>query len=585
MKSITLATSLIFLIFLNATSQTTGFEWAKGITCTEEISPSSVKTASDGNIFVAGEFSGIAEFNTGHESVVLESFGYDDIFISKFNTNGQLIWAKNIGGKYNDVCNSMTLDENSNIYITGRFSSTVDFNPGEGNYELESNSGADIYIAKYDSSGVFLWAVRIGGEGYNDGDDEGTSIITDNDGNVLVTGWFQGTVDFNPGAGVHNLSTARVSCFILKLSADGEFIWAEKINSPNGGVEGHTIKTDIKNNVYVSGLFRAATDFNPGEGTSVLEPAEDFAAFLVKLDKNANFRWAIQPGGYAINSNLDKKRPFEIDSEGNIILAFDFRNTVDFNPTEEETLLTSDGNFTDVFIQKLDSLGNLLWVKQIGGPDYEALGGLHIDENDNIYITGYYTGTVDFDPGTSTYELTAGNEWNIGLFIAKYSPEGNLVWAHPVNWLENDGTYSYGYGNDITTDMAGNVISVGKFGGKYNFNPNGIPSVLSSADAEYSFSGYVIKLDGITTNINRLENDISFNYFPNPFSDKITISGKVHFENAELWLRSVAGQTIIHKKNIFGNSIELNTGTMPAGVYFLEIEQKDVQFVGKVIKH
>jgi hypothetical protein len=584
MKSITFATSLIFLIFLNATSQSTGFEWAKGITCTEEFSPSSVKTDSDGNIFVAGEFSDIAEFNTGHESAALESFGYDDIFISKFNTNGQLIWVKNIGGKYNDVCNSMTLDENSNIYITGRFSSTVDFNPGEGNYELESNSGADIYIAKYDSSGVFLWAVRIGGEGYNDGDDEGTSIITDNDGNVLVTGWFQGTVDFNPGAGVHNLSTARVSCFILKLSADGEFIWAEKINSPDGGVEGHTIRTDSKNNVYVSGLFKAATDFNPGEGTSVLEPAEDFAAFLVKLDKNANFRWAIQPGGYAINTNLDKKRPFEIDSEGNIILAFDFRNTVDFNPTEEETLLTSDGNFTDVFIQKLDSLGNLLWVKQIGGPDYEALGGLHLDENNNIYMTGYYTGTVDFDPGTSTYELTAGNEWNIGLYIAKYSPEGNLVWAHPVNWLENDGTYSYGYGNDITTDMAGNVISVGKFGGKYNFNPNGIASVLSSADSEYSFSGYVIKLDGITTGMNHFENDISFKYYPNPFTDKITISGKVQFENAELWLRSLSGQTIIHKKNISGNNIELNTGTMPAGIYFLEINQKDAQFVGKVIK-
>jgi hypothetical protein len=585
MKSITFATSLIFLIFLNATSQSTGFEWAKGITCTEEFSPSSVKTDSDGNIFVAGEFSDIAEFNTGHESAALESFGYDDIFISKFNTNGQLIWVKNIGGKYNDVCNSMTLDENSNIYITGRFSSTVDFNPGEGNYELESNSGADIYIAKYDSSGIFLWAVRIGGEGYNDGDDEGTSIITDNDGNVLVTGWFQGTVDFNPGAGVHNLSTARVSCFILKLSADGEFIWAEKINSPDGGVEGHTIRTDSKNNVYVSGLFKAATDFNPGEGTSVLEPAEDFAAFLVKLDKNANFRWAIQPGGYAINTNLDKKRPFEIDSEGNIILAFDFRNTVDFNPTEEETLLTSDGNFTDVFIQKLDSLGNLLWVKQIGGPDYEALGGLHLDENNNIYITGYYTGTVDFDPGTSTYELTAGNEWNIGLYIAKYSPEGNLVWAHPVNWLENDGTYSYGYGNDITTDMAGNVISVGKFGGKYNFNPNGIASVLSSADSEYSFSGYVIKLDGITTGMNHFENDISFKYYPNPFTDKITISGKVQFENAELWLRSLSGQTIIHKKNISGNNIELNTGTMPAGIYFLEINQKDAQFVGKVMKH
>ena len=413
---------------------------------------------------------------------------------------------------------------------------------------------------------------------------QGTSITTDKEGNVLVTGWFQGTVDFNPGEGVHNLTTTRIGCFILKLSSSGNFIWAQNIGSPEGAVEGHTIKTDPNNNVFISGLFRATTDFNPGEETYIMEPREEFAAFLVKLDKNGNFKWAIQPGGYAINTNLNKKRPFEIDSEGNIILAFDFRNTVDFNPSEEETLLTANGNFTDVFIQKLDSLGNLLWVKQIGGPDYEALGGLHLDENNNIYITGYYTGTVDFDPGTSTYELTAGNEWNIGLFIAKYSPEGNLVWAHPINWVENDGTYSYGYGNDITTDIAGNVISVGKFGGKYNFNPNGIASLLFSADSEYSFSGYVMKLDGITTNIKHFENDISFKCYPNPFTDKITISGARQLLNADFWLRSVSGQTIVHKKNISGNNIEINTGNIPAGIYFLEINQKGTQFVGKVIK-
>jgi len=583
MKSITFATSLIFLIFLNATSQSTGFEWAKGITCTEEFSPSSVKTDSDGNIFVADltETPPTVEQITNSEQFDTDpKLSPDGKFVAFVRNQNLWIAEPSTKREY-----ALTTDGGSVIKNgMAEFIAQEEMGRDTGFWWSPTSDAIAFLIAKYDSSGIFLWAVRIGGEGYNDGDDEGTSIITDNDGNVLVTGWFQGTVDFNPGAGVHNLSTARVSCFILKLSADGEFIWAEKINSPDGGVEGHTIRTDSKNNVYVSGLFKAATDFNPGEGTSVLEPAEDFAAFLVKLDKNANFRWAIQPGGYAINTNLDKKRPFEIDSEGNIILAFDFRNTVDFNPTEEETLLTSDGNFTDVFIQKLDSLGNLLWVKQIGGPDYEALGGLHLDENNNIYITGYYTGTVDFDPGTSTYELTAGNEWNIGLYIAKYSPEGNLVWAHPVNWLENDGTYSYGYGNDITTDMAGNVISVGKFGGKYNFNPNGIASVLSSADSEYSFSGYVIKLDGITTGMNHFENDISFKYYPNPFTDKITISGKVQFENAELWLRSLSGQTIIHKKNISGNNIELNTGTMPAGIYFLEINQKDAQFVGKVIK-
>ena len=581
MKSAIFTTSFIFLFCLYTSSQSTGFEWAKSITCSEEFSPSSVKTDGDGNIFIAGEYSGSADFDSGEGSLFFESYGYDDIFFSKFNSQGQLIWTKTIGGKYNDVCNNMTLDESSNIYITGRFSSTVDFNPGNGTHELSVSGGDDIFIAKYDSAGNFKWVVSMG---LPNATNEGTSITTDKEGNVLVTGWFQGTVDFNPGEGVHNLTTTRIGCFILKLSSSGNFIWAQNIGSPEGAVEGHTIKTDPNNNVFISGLFRATTDFNPGEETYIMEPREEFAAFLVKLDKNGNFKWAIQPGGYAINTNLNKKRPFEIDSEGNIILAFDFRNTVDFNPSEEETLLTANGNFTDVFIQKLDSLGNLLWVKQIGGPDYEALGGLHLDENNNIYITGYYTGTVDFDPGTSTYELTAGNEWNIGLFIAKYSPEGNLVWAHPINWVENDGTYSYGYGNDITTDIAGNVISVGKFGGKYNFNPNGIASVLFSADSEYSFSGYVMKLDGITTNIKHFENDISFKCYPNPFSNKITISGARQMLNADFWLRSVSGQTIVHKKNISGNNIEINTGNIPAGIYFLEINQKGTQFVGKVIK-
>jgi hypothetical protein len=108
--------------------------------------------------------------------------------------------------------------------------------------------------------------------------------------------------------------------------------------------------------------------------------------------------------------------------------------------------------------------------------------------------------------------------------------------------------------------------------------------VLSSADSEYSFSGYIIKLDGITTGMNHFENNISFKYYPNPFTDKITISGTIQFDNTEVLLRTVSGQTIVHKKNISGNNIEINTGNIPAGIYFLELKQNDTQFVGKVIK-
>jgi hypothetical protein len=221
-------------------------------------------------------------------------------------------------------------------------------------------------------------------------------------------------------------------------------------------------------------------------------------------------------------------------------------------------------------------------VKQIGGAGEEGFGGLCVDEAGNMYITGYFTGTVDFDPDNGTYELFAGDEWNNALFIAKYTSEGNLSWAHPINWEENDDSWPYGNGFDITTDVSGNVISIGQFSGKYNFNPNGPQSVLSSNENNYT--GYIIKLNGITSAINNIEKDASFKCYPNPFSEKITVSGSQPMKKAELRLRSVSGQTIIHKKNISGNNIELNTGRIPAGVYFLELKQKDMQFVGKVIK-
>jgi hypothetical protein len=579
MKTVILAISFIFLIFLNATSQSTGFEWAKGISGSGNVSPSSVKTDNDGNIFVAGEFSGRADFNPGEDSLFLESHGHDDIFFSKYNSQGQLIWAKNIGENYNDVCNSMALDESNNIYITGHFARTVDFDPGNETHELSVSGGNDIFIAKYDSAGNFKWATSMG---LLNASDEGISITTDKEGNVLITGWFQGTVDFDPGNTTFNLTSNGPGCFILKLSAGGNFIWAKNIDSTEGWVEGHTIRTDANNNVFVSGLFQATTDFNPGAGNHNMEPATENAAFLLKLDKNGNFKWAVQPGGYANNSNLDKKRPFGFDSEGNIYLAYHFSNTIDFNPKEEETLLTADDMWPDIFIQKLDTLGNLLWVKQIGGADEEGFGGLHVDNSGNLLITGYFTGTVDFDAGNNVYELFAGDEWNRALFIAKYNSEGNLMWAHPVNWSENDGSWPYGNGFDLTADFSGNVISVGQFNGKYDFNPNGTPSVLNANGDNYT--GYIVKLNGISSVSNFIDNDLAVQYFPNPFSEKITVSVSQSLQNAELWLRSVSGKTIIHKQNLTGNNIEINTGNIPAGIYFLEIKQKDTQIVGKVIK-
>ena len=563
-------------------SQFADFKWAKGIVSNENVSPSAVETDKEGNIFIAGEFSGKADFDPGMNSFYLESFGYDDVFLQKLTSDGRLIWVRQIGENYNDVANDLTLDTLNNIYITGTFSRTVDFDPGEEVHELSTNGGNDIYIAKYDSAGNYKWAVAMG---YDNASDEGTAITTDHKGNVLITGWFQGTVDFDPGEGVHNLTTTRVGCFILKLTDEGEFIWAKNLNSNNSGMtEGHSIETDDSSNVYVSGIFDDEADFNPGDDSKILQQEGDYAnAFLLKLNKNGDFRYAIRPGGWGNNSNLDKKRPFSIDNKGNITLAYDFNNAVDFDPGEEVHELTTNGIRNDIFIQKIDSLGNLLWVKQIGGPDEDSFGGFHTDEAGNSYITGYFTGTVDFDPGDDIYELSAGDDWNRALFVAQYSPEGDLIQAHPVNWTENDGSWPYGKGFDITTDLRGNILSVGQFSSSFDFNPNGVPAILTSSPN--NFSGYVLKLGSTATASSIIEkNKMEIKVFPNPFHGKITIFSKKGLKNATVSVSSASGRILKTYQIPEVTSFEIDMEKSPAGIYFLEVIQQNRQTVAKMVK-
>ena len=175
------------ILFGQKTFGSTGFDDSFGIV-----------TDATGNIFTSGEFSGVADFDPGPQTSTLSSSGGYDIFVSKLDINGDFIWAKNIGGIYDDVGSSITLDVSGNIYLAGSFEVTVDFDPSPAIYNLASNGNADIFISKLDSFGNFVWAKSAGGISY----DAGASVTTDTFGTIYCTGSFAATVDFDPGAGV-----------------------------------------------------------------------------------------------------------------------------------------------------------------------------------------------------------------------------------------------------------------------------------------------------------------------------------------------------------------------------------------------
>jgi len=387
-------------VFISKLDSEGNFIWAKRMGGMLADAGHSIALDVSGNVYTTGYFTGIADFDPDEVGVFnLPSTGDEDIFISKLDTSGNFIWAKNMGGILDDHGNSITVDASGNVYMTGFFQDTADFDPDPvGIRNLFSAGSKDIFICKLDTSGNLEGAGKMGGL---DGD-IGKSIAIDDSGNIYTTGSFEGTADFNPKAGVDNLdSNGGTDIFISKLDASGDFVGAGKIGGL-GSDRGNSIALDTSGNIYITGSFEGTVDFDPKAGIYYLTSITDVYyvdtadIFISKLDTSGNFVWAKSIGGIGKDAGFS----ITLDASENVYTTGYFSEIVDFDPDGVETFdLPSEGLY-DVFISKLDSLGTLKWAKSMGGSGNDNGFGIAVDASFNVYTTGYFNETVDFDPGT-----------------------------------------------------------------------------------------------------------------------------------------------------------------------------------------
>lgn len=270
------------------------------------------------------------------------------------------------------------------------------------------------------------------------------------------------------------------------------FQWVKQIGG-TGWDEGTSVKTDQNNQVYAVGLFIGTVDFDPGIGVFNLSSVGERDAFICKLDAAGNFLWAKQ---YGDSASIDEKSSLGIDSSGNLYITNSFLGTVDFDPGVGSFNLTSQGSDRDIFIQKLDSNGNFIWAKQIGAPFVPAFptpahsNAIAVDAAGNLFLTGYFDGTADFDPDTaSTFTMTS--QFNASdIFICKLNPDGTFVWAKQFTGTQANG----GVGYAITLDGSGNVYSTGTIGGAVDFDP-GPGTFYLTPSVPLQTEIYVSKLD------------------------------------------------------------------------------------------
>jgi len=349
----------------------------------------SVSVDSSGNVYITGYFSS-STIDFGGGALTNANAGDYDIFLARFDSNGNHLWSKSFGGSSSDYGTSVSVDSSGNVYITGEFgSSTIDFGGGA----LTNAGGWDIFLAKFDSNGNHKWSKRFGGS-YAD---TGYSVSVDSSGNVYITGYFDSsTIDFGGGA-LTNAGNSDI--FLAKFDSNGNHLWSKRFGGSSSDI-GYSVSVDSSGNVYITGRFYSSTiDFGGGALTN----AGYSDIFLARFDSNGNHKWSKRFGG----SSDDRGSSVSVDSSGNVYITGYFdSSTIDFGGGSLNGLGT--------FLAKFDSDGKHLWSKSfVGGNGYFV----SVDSSGNVYGTGYFQGSnIDF--GGCPLSSAGGYD----IYLIKYAP-------------------------------------------------------------------------------------------------------------------------------------------------------------------
>lgn len=562
---------IIILVSFFAKAQSPTFQWGKAIGSTTNENGNSVAIDASGNIITVGKFDGTADFDPSAAVLNLTSAGGYDVFITKMDPDGNLLWAKRIGNLYgNEDAYAVKTDASGNIYVCGVYYRECDMDPGAGSTVLTQISsplgGAsslnDSFLLKLDSNGNFAWARALAKSEYNASPRWGNyadALAIDNLGNVIVTGYFTGrtliadTVYYQ--ANTTGAGTAA-DMFVMKYSSTGVLQWHKQIGSNTN--ESPTGIIANASGIYITGHFNGILDFDPSStAVANFTPTGGYDSFLLKLDANGNFTWVKKTSGTADEYG----RALTFDNSGNVIWGGNYLGTVDFDPSASTSNITSNGN-TDNFISKMDTSGNYFWTYSFGGINGDFLSALAVDSDNNIYSTGNFSGTVDFDSGSGATNYTSNGGPDI--YIEKISTAGAFVWAWAFGGQSLGGTIDVG--NGLALDASNNLTLVGNLFGNADvwLDPNFTAGSRVTPNGGYDLVMLKIQSGTLSTQ-DFNSNNLKFSMYPNPAKDILNISLDSDLKSVEIY--SLQGQKVFSS-----NEKIISISNLSNGIYMVKVE-------------
>ncbi|MFB6306005.1 MAG: hypothetical protein ABEH43_03295, partial [Flavobacteriales bacterium] len=491
MSKIRLFTLLAFLIgspLLLFSQDDLIHQWSVGVRSDNKDRVQDIARSSDGYIYVTGRFKDTIEMDPGVGSDTLISSGRKDIFLAKYDSLGNLVWANKIGGNDHDESTELVLDKDNNIYMTGAFRNNCEFNPGAGQAELISDGGYDVFLAKYTPSGDYTWAVRMGNGDWN----YATSIAKNPAGNsVIIGGHYQKDIDMDPDpvttSILKNPTGWNSDIFVAEYSmSNADHIASHRTRAKNTTYADRLrdISTDSKGNIYITGESNDTMNITLLESDTTYvstneESGDKNNIFIAKYDSNRVLKWGYMLGN---NNENEEGRGVEVDNSGNVYLTGHFKNIIDLNPSVDSNKIASDGD-NDIFLAKYDNQGNYKRGFSIGSSKNDKPTDMKLDGNGNFFLIGHYGdgwgGTIDLDPdpfATDNYTRVDDND----VFVAKYTLSTDYVSGFSIGSVDNDYPYT------IEVDSTGSIWLGGRNHDTIDMNPSASDTALLPANNNYN---------------------------------------------------------------------------------------------------